>query len=451
MVESSRSGGATRAPSITGVSLSRSSSSLSSSSLPPALLVAQASKRPPPRVIPYHKHQEGKKRLAEVLKQQNQRTSVGSLDQGAVLKMLASPESLQPPDDLAEKASLDSRGSTEASISISSGEVATGTLIDLADVPRHTAVVETEEGRTRERTEEEKEGNRERSNTGSDSMVSTASSSSEELTISTVNQRTGWVNFEEDDSFKPPLPPPRSELDNISGGGEVLVNPLVETTSEEVVDFNPFATTDSGPAATGRVSPFEDFGAQVAQTLFNQSRNRSSLDSYTADLMATASRDIYMALNSTSHPPTIPERRESGVSLPEPLVPTSSSGSLSSLEQGSCPQTVPSINPFAPPPPLSSATNGFPPSHPLVHREWVRPKGPPPPKPQPYSGKPVSVLCTAARTDDPFGNLLEGLSMEAYASSPSSSSLSSVNKCSSPGGQLPPSASQHTSVESPLV
>ena len=92
----------------------------------------QASKKPPPRVIPYHKHQEGKKRLAEVLKQQNQRTSVSSLDLGAVLKMVASPDSLQPPDDLAEKASLDSRGSTEASISISSGEVATATLIDLA-------------------------------------------------------------------------------------------------------------------------------------------------------------------------------------------------------------------------------------------------------------------------------------------------------------------------------
>jgi hypothetical protein len=115
-----------------GVSLSRSSSGLSSSSLSPALLVAQASKKPPPRVIPYHKHQEGKKRLAEVLKQQNQRTSVSSLDLGAVLKMVASPDSLQPPDDLAEKASLDSRGSTEASISISSGEVATATLIDLA-------------------------------------------------------------------------------------------------------------------------------------------------------------------------------------------------------------------------------------------------------------------------------------------------------------------------------
>ena len=45
------------------------------------------------------------------------------------MKMLSSPDSLQPPDDLAEKASLDSRASTEASVS--SGEVATATLIDL--------------------------------------------------------------------------------------------------------------------------------------------------------------------------------------------------------------------------------------------------------------------------------------------------------------------------------
>lgn len=90
----------------------------------------QGVRKQPPRVIPYHKHQEGKKRLAEVLKQQGQRGS-GTFDQMAVLKYLNSPESAVP-DDVAEKASLDSRGSTEASISISSGEVATGTLIELA-------------------------------------------------------------------------------------------------------------------------------------------------------------------------------------------------------------------------------------------------------------------------------------------------------------------------------
>ena len=95
----------------------------------------QAVKKLPPRVIPYHKHQEGKKRLAEVLFQQSQRTSFSSMDHGDVYRMLTSPDTphtLQPPsDDHMEKASLDSRGSTEASASVSSGDVATGTLIDI--------------------------------------------------------------------------------------------------------------------------------------------------------------------------------------------------------------------------------------------------------------------------------------------------------------------------------
>lgn len=100
-------------------------------------------KKPPPRVIPYRLHLEGKKRLAEVLLQQQKRTSVGAIDQSSVLRMLtdSSHASLLLPDDHMEKASLDSRGSTEASASVSSGEVATGTLIDLAGISSIAAVV----------------------------------------------------------------------------------------------------------------------------------------------------------------------------------------------------------------------------------------------------------------------------------------------------------------------
>ena len=50
------------------------------------------------------------------------------------MRMLTSADtshSLQLPDDFMEKISLDSRGSTEASASVSSGEVATATLVDL--------------------------------------------------------------------------------------------------------------------------------------------------------------------------------------------------------------------------------------------------------------------------------------------------------------------------------
>ena len=313
---------------------------------------------------------------------------------------------------------------------------------------RSTAVAGSEA--VGESKEEEVLQQRERASTGSDSMVSTASSSSEELPATATasrkaGQRRGWVNFDEEDSHQPPppLPPPRSELDNYSSCGAVLANPLVETT-EDVIDFNPFSRTEpAGGAADGRVSPFEDFSAQIAQTLLDQSRNRSSIDSYTANLIASASRDLYRTIGTQPQP--IPEQRESGASLPEPLIPTSSSTSISSLDRGSCAGAIPSTNPFAPVP-LLSVANGFP-SHPLAHREWVRPKGPPPPKPKPYSGKPVSELQSAIRADDPFGNLLEGMSLQAYANS---SSSSGVNKCGVPGGQLA-STTQQTSVESPLV
>jgi hypothetical protein len=430
-------------PMTTGTSLSRSSSGLSNSGHPSPLTGTQAAKKAPPRVIPYQQHQEGKKRLAEVLKQQNASLGGGpQLDQVALLQMLTSPESPSghslhpPPDDHAEKASLDSRGSTEASVSVSSGEVATATLIDLADEARSGVAEMGTEGRGgggRERKAEPTQ-RRGRSSTGSDSMVSTASSSSEELTAAPVaSQRTGWVNFDEDESSKPPLPPPRSELDTLPAGA-VLTNPMVQTEAPaEVPDSNQFSGTEPDPG-TGRVSPFEDFSAQVARTLFTQSRNRNSIDSYTADLMATASQDLYRALGPST--PTIPERIETET-LPEPLIPTASSTSLSSLGKNCCPR--PSTNPFAPLP-LSSATNGFPASvgHPVGPREWVqRPRGPPPPKPQPYSGKPLSELRPQIGTGDPFGNLLEGMSMQAYAHS-------------SAAAQLPLSP-QHTAVESPLV
>ena len=313
---------------------------------------------------------------------------------------------------------------------------------------RNSKEEEEEEG------EEEELQGRERSFTGSDSMVSTASSSSEELSATTASHRRGWVNFDDDDSHKPPLPPPRSELDSPTPSGEVLANPLVET-ADEVVDYTPFGRTDLQPSdpETGRVSPFEDFGAQIAQTLLNQSRNRSSIDSYTANLIASASRDLFALGNQ---PQTIPERRESEVSLPEPLIPSSSKEDsrrneraaiscqlLGSLDRGNCVGGVPSTNPFASAP-LSSVANGLP-AHPLVQqREWVRPKGPPPPKPKPYCGKPVSELQLAFQVDDPFGNLLEGMSLQAYASSSAAG-----NMCSSLPGLT--STPQHTSVESPLV
>ena len=282
-----------------------------------------------------------------------------------------------------------------------------------------------------------------RSPTRSDSMVSTASSSSGEVAVH-ASQRKGWVNFD-DDSFAPPLPPPRSQLEVIhAGAGAIHANPAVVNEGEHVVNFSKAsATTAASTTVSGRTSPFEDFSAEVAQTLFSQSRNRTSLDAYTANVMASASRDIYMALDASQ---TISERRDSQTSLPEPLIPSSSSASVSSVDSTYTSNTL-STNPFAPP--LKSTANGFPssPSHPLVQREWVRPRGPPPPKPQPYSGKPVSTL-QLPRTDDPFGNLLGGISMQAYASSSPGGT-----KCNSPTAQLRSNSTSPgpAAVEPPLV
>ena len=297
------------------------------------------------------------------------------------------------------------------------------------------------------RTEGEEEGvgtpqQRERSSTGSDSMVSTASRSSEELTTAlAASQRKGWVNFDENDSSKPPLPPPRSQLDDVAAsGGAIIANPATtEVSGDQFVDFNPLSRT-ANDDSSGRLPPFGDFGAQVAQSLFSQAKNRNSIDAYTANLMASTSKDIYMALDR-SH--TIPERRESEPALPEPLIPTSSSASVSSLDRNGI-TSLPSTNPFAPLP-LNPTANGFPSSqgNPLVRREWVKPQGPPPPKPLPYSGKPVAALKPpGSGPDDLFSNLLEGMSMQAYANS--------VPKCSSPSAASPQHTG-HTAVEAPLV
>ena len=296
---------------------------------------------------------------------------------------------------------------------------------------------------------------RDRSSTGSDSMVSTASSSSEDLATlggggggggaggggEGGGERRGWVNFD-DDGPTPPLPPPRSELDDLTtGAGAILANPAV---SEQLMDFNPFSRVPdpSNAAASGRVSPFEDFSTQIAQTLFTQSRNRTSLDAYTANVMESTCRDLYMAVDTRN---VAPDRRESQTSLPEPLIPTSSSASISSLG-GNCTTVVPSTNPFASLP-LKSTANGFPgsPGHPLMQRECVRPRGPPPPKPQPYSGKPLSALTLPGGRDDPFSNLLEGMTMQAYASSGPIANVQLPSDSTSPQHHGP------AAVESPLV
>ena len=122
-------------------------SPLLSSLLPlyPLLCLPLQPNRPPPPVIPYQRHLEGKRKLAESLRQsgimpdatnRDRANSLSNVPVGVLLNLtppstpLSAPSAEQSSLDQSERLSLDSKGSNEASIA--SGEVATGNLVDLS-------------------------------------------------------------------------------------------------------------------------------------------------------------------------------------------------------------------------------------------------------------------------------------------------------------------------------
>lgn len=311
------------------------------------------------------------------------------------------------------------------------------------------------------------------STTESDSIISTASSSSVEQEEST--RLRDWVRFD-DEEARPPLPPPRSALEEFHTERGLSPSHVVPVPAEKTApeaSWNPFSTLSTD---TGRVSPFDDFSASVAQSLFSQSKNRNSLDAYSASVMANASMDLYKALET--------QQESENAVLPEPLIPTSSSTNVASMDSVSSSATqgathTPShYNPFAEPPKFTVSTsspnfthmtgvNGSPAS---FHKcasslgqssaqargDRAHVKRPPPPKPQPYCGKPVSTF--QQQGNDPFSNLLSGMTMQAYAKSGKSSNPSSpsmqkaVNSTSTQQNTSSSQPSQQAvHVESPLV
>ena len=118
-----------------------------SSLLPPCplLCLPLQPNRPPPPVIPYQRHLEGKRKLAESLRQsgivpdaanRDRANSLSNVPVGVLLNLtppntpLSAPSAEQSSLDQSERLSLDSKGSNDASIA--SGEVATGNLVDLS-------------------------------------------------------------------------------------------------------------------------------------------------------------------------------------------------------------------------------------------------------------------------------------------------------------------------------
>lgn len=280
-------------------------------------------RRPPPAVIPYHRHVEGKRKLVETLRQSgiysvseppDSARSTPEVPIGSLLSFTPpdTPRAVQSAEqsslDRYERASLDSKTSTEASVAsgeIAAEEVATGNLIDIAST--------ASEGPTKDDTERRAE-----------SPISTASSSSED------SIPEDWERFENNE-FRPPLPPPRSSLDTQPGNQQRLAedSPVQDASESQSSSssLNPFETDIIARTS----SPFDDFGTSVAQSLISSSRRFS--DPFAADTLATMSSDLMKTLGVVS---------EEGA-LPTPLVPTSSSGNPTSNALTALPRSSPQV------------------------------------------------------------------------------------------------------------
>lgn len=368
---------------------------------------------------------------------------------------------------LPERVSLDSRGSTDASVSsgeMAPSEVATGNLVDISPgeqllirVYRATVSVYSSPSLFLEETpgqlarkqalpwEEEEEKEEDRGKTSDTESASTVSSSSE-----LGHLQDNWERFDDDE--RPPLPPPRSELQHLNTYPE---NPSDTTIANPALtnSLNPF----SAEIVSGRVSPFDDFSSSIAQTLFDNSKRRS--DPFTASTLATMSMDLLKTVSEHS------ETQE----LPAPLIPTSSSGYPTSDLPTSLPRrrSSPQVNRIANLKPGDNSRQFYSGSTPnlrqtgnsspnLAHkssasagnsptltqkapnenstpkqqsdntsREHSPFKRPPPPKPQPYSGATIEQIrsrvgssastLSTSNTYDPFGGLFGEGGLAAYA------------------------------------
>lgn len=155
-------------------------------------------------------------------------------------------------------------------------------------------------------------------NDGNESDSSTVSTTSSSGVTTDGDPTRNWETFDEDDKTtdaRPPLPPPRSELDNLQPS--TSRNPFRRSDSE----------TDEKSAPSRPKSPFEDFSSSIAQTLFDNSQKLTGDDPHAASTYANMSKDLLK---------TIEEEKESTGADDDvvfvstaPLVPTTTTSAAS--------------------------------------------------------------------------------------------------------------------------
>ena len=146
-----------------------------------------------------------------------------------------------------------------------------------------------------------------------------------------IDRRHGWERFDDDDDDasldRPPIPPPRSELEKLYAVPTKLhKTPPVETPPVELVIENPAQETISRPK-----SPFEDFSSSIAEALISNSEKKE--DPVSASALATAGKELFETIEEEADEESVLESYDCLVSSsatpvlqPEATVePTSSS------------------------------------------------------------------------------------------------------------------------------
>ena len=272
--------------------------------------------RAPPRVVPYARHIEGKRKLQESLQLQEKRLSLTDRH----LISITPPEIPYRLND-SENTSLDSKESVE----ITSADVVTGNLIDIEDdigsltIPVIIRPL-SDEG-----------------DTDSASIISSSSSGSIPITTNTWDV----MKTENEDPPPPPIPPPRRKHVKTPDPTGPLIdtnttpdypNDSTSSTLPPTSTLPPNTTSLSSPSLPkhmnststlpnsesigyrpdlldrnhGTQSPFDDFSSSIGEALIDTSRRFS--DPRLADTMSNTGHDLFKDVDCTltSHSSSVP-------------------------------------------------------------------------------------------------------------------------------------------------
>lgn len=324
------------------------------------LSVQVSHRKPPPAVVPYSRHVEGKKKLVESLDAMYNHEGTSNRFSAevpiGVLLSFSPPDT--PPNDRSESASLCSKDSIE----VAQTEVVTANLVDLGPE------VKEEEGegvekQTRSPIEDETE---------SESVISSDSSRASP----TLLWADSHVIQNHNTASPPPIPPPRTKRQP-----KASVKPSNVQAEHQLPPF--YHPAQFGP----RPSPFDDFSSSIAAALIDNSKRYT--DPQAASTLSVTGMDLFKAVDGARGSGPVC----SSIGIPTASVSTDGDGRPSSAPPSSSPPTPMTNDPWKP---LTQQ------QAPLLASQKVK-RLPPPIKPQPYGGSGAKAFLPSP--SDPFSDL----------------------------------------------